>query len=154
MGFHAAVSCLLAMLLLTRVAWPAEATEQPPSKAERKKLDQVIARILEKDFKLVPSPTAAGGWKVGLAVRGYSKSEGEKGVRITPRWDPVTDPEVTNLADLHVGLKVVGGFCGGQERSFLVTVSFGRSPDPRKIYGVLASELGKLQYMDMDTCSE
>jgi hypothetical protein len=154
MQVRVACGCLAGLLaVLASRASADQSKAEPITNPERKALATLVARILETDFKLVPAPTASGTWNVRLAVRDYTKSASANGVRVEPRWDRLSAQE-SSLADLQVAVEVAEGFCGGQERSFLVVISSRRSPDPLKVYGIFARRLGKQDYMDLATCLE
>jgi len=133
----------------------AEAAAVRITPAEREGLNAMVARVLEKDFKLVPVRTAAGGWRVGLAVRNYTKTETEKGVCVEPHWSTDWAQEIQSWNDLRISVELANGFCGGQGRSFVVTISSMRDTAPIKVYAVFAGEgLARLDYMDSATCME
>jgi hypothetical protein len=150
-----AAGVILTAFLAAFPAVPAESNPSRPTAAEQKGLERLVAHVLEKDFKLVPIRTAPGSWRVGLAVRGYHKHETESGVAADPFWNTGWAEELGSWKDLRVSVSVGDGFCGGEGRSFLVTISSRKSSAPVKQYGVFAGEaLAKLDYMDGDSCME
>ncbi len=146
----------LALALLAPLASAASGAPQDKlTRLERKGLNALVARVLEKDFKLVPVHAPDGTLRVGLAVRAYTKSATDKGVRVDPYWSTEWTGEIRSWSDLKIAVTVAPGFCGGQGRALVVTISSSRSGTPVKVYAVFAGEsLARLDYMDLATCME
>ncbi len=149
---------VFALLALSLAAAPARAEPgaPAPTRSERNALDRLVAHLLERDFRLVPVRAKGGGWRVGLAVKGYAKHEtADGGYAADPYWDTSRGEDVRSWTDLRIEVQAIDGFCGGEGRSFLVTISSRRSGSRVKEYGVHAGEdLARLRDMDVDTCME
>jgi hypothetical protein len=150
-----ALAALALALLVSAGSLAAEVTAAQTTRFERKGLNAMVTRILEKDFKLVPVRAADGAWQVGLAVRAYTKTATEKGVRVEPHWDTSWAKEIGSWTNLRVSVALADGYCGGQGRSFVVTIASRQDGTPIKTYAVFAGDsLARLDYMDIATCTE